>query len=90
MWAPALRFLAVTAASAAVGWLGSTYLRRREAEADTVPPPAGRHQMARDERPVRTLAWCETCHAHMPLEHSCDLAGVRKATVNTTSPLTAS
>lgn len=77
MWTPALRLILVAAASITAGWLGSSYLRRREAEAET-ESPTGTAPMRRDERPIRTLCWCETCHAHMPLEHSCEAAGVRK------------
>lgn len=83
MWKPALRLLLVAAASATAGWLGSTYLRSRDDEAESAPPSA-RPSTMRGERLIRTVTWCETCHAHMPLEHCCDAAGVRKVT--TTAP----
>jgi hypothetical protein len=83
MWTPALRLLLVAAASATAGWLGSTYLRARDEEAESGPPPA-KPAATRDERLVRTSTWCEACRAHMPLEHSCDTAGVRK--VASTAP----
>lgn len=75
MWTPALRLLLVAAASATAGWLGSSYLSRRDAEAETSPDVSA--PVPRDERPIRTVTWCETCHAHMPLEHCCETAGVR-------------
>lgn len=76
MIAPVLRLALIAAASATAGWLGSSFWRRRNSTTDGVDEAA--QAQSGGERRIRTVVWCDTCHAHMPLEHSCDAAGVRK------------
>lgn len=66
---PALPLLIAAAAGLAAGWAGSSWLgRRRGAERTADEDAIGG---GRPGRPVRTLAWCPVCHAHMAAGHLC-------------------
>lgn len=87
MITPALRLALVAAASATAGWLGSS-LWRRSRNAETDGPDETARAWGGDEKRIQTVVWCDPCHAHMPLDHSCETAGVRKAVATgTTLPL---
>ncbi|QNT70911.1 hypothetical protein [Defluviicoccus vanus] len=77
MIAPALRLVLIAAAGATAGWLGSSFWRRTH-NAETDATDGAARARTGDERRIQTVVWCETCHAHMALEHSCEAAGVRK------------
>lgn len=66
---PALPLLLVAAAGLAAGWAGRTLVGRLRGRGRAIDDDAAAG-LGRT-RPVRTLAWCDACHAHMAPGHAC-------------------